>query len=40
MLGKWEIHYLAFQGPEDCQKPPLLCWVELFKTLLPIVFLW
>ena len=24
MLGRWEIHYLAFQGPEDNQKPPMI----------------
>ncbi len=32
MLGKWEIHYLAFNGPENCQKPPLIVLGGAFQN--------
>ena len=32
MLGKWEIHYLAFEGPQDCQKPPVIVLGGAFQN--------
>ncbi len=32
MLGKWEIHYLAFNGPENCQQPPLIVLGGAFQN--------
>ena len=32
MLGRWEIHYLAFQGPEDNQKPPMIVLGGAFQN--------
>ena len=32
MLGKWEIHYLAFPGPENNQKPPMIVLGGAFQN--------
>ncbi|MCC6373772.1 MAG: alpha/beta hydrolase [Moraxellaceae bacterium] len=32
MLGKWEIHYLAFEGPQGCQKPPVIVLGGAFQN--------
>ncbi|MBK7301204.1 MAG: hypothetical protein IPI79_13260 [Moraxellaceae bacterium] len=39
MLGKWEIHYLAFEGPQDCQKPPVIVLGGAFQNFTSYRFL-
>lgn len=32
MLGKWEIHYLAFEGPQDSRQPPIIVLGGAFQN--------